>query len=562
MPAPTISTTVSVPTSQCAPCRAFFDATATVTDLSDDFADPIYIWLFGDGDAPVFTTGARAGQSSNIAFGPIAAHVYRTPGVKTWALLVMDGTLSSYTSGTITVADPDTYFAGTNTVAVSADTLPVAGVGGVPAGALCVTNADWDSIVNSYKGKRVLLKCGDTFAHDSQPSNVEVAVQRYGSHGTGARPVIQYDPAVTSAMIIFDNGVSEDVVFYGIDIDGNGATPGLFNDINGVTDDLVFDDCIIRDVEDGIVTTSDSVLGATANFCTVGPIIGGSGRNAFFLTGGRAAVIGNDVQAVQIGEHCLRSMGMQKGVFSDNNLSGSSTDFGGKATFALRPNGGRASQYIINSHNKIHVRDYAGLHMETSVNDVLSFGNFYTTDGGDCIRTNGNRLTVSNEVINATNSTGAVILLLDNSNDPGIAQNIRLFNNTIYNETEQTNWAAMDIDAGCVTGIVAKNNLVYAPGVTSTATVINDASTVATVGGNSSNAQAKSTSPEFAGPLTSVAGFRVSVASYAVQDGVSAVVPVSALGNDALGGFDKTGDNRVGAVVPRAQALCRGVASP
>lgn len=342
MATPTPNITVSYPASLLPPCKAFFDNAAVVdADAARPYRDVFQMWGFGDDDGTTFTAGSIAGHGRNYSYGPLAIHVYRTKGVKRWSnLCISPGGQAIITTGTVTIADPDTYFAGTNTVAVgaSAGTLPVAGVtAGVPAGALCVVNSSWDSILDTYKGKRLLGVGGDTFMHSVQPSNVEVMVQRYGSCGSG-RPKLRFDPAVTSQCLVFDNGASGDVAFSNWEIDGTTSVAQVFADINGHTDEFLLDQCYIHDVEDGFVCVKDDAAGWVAHDSIIGPIIGGSGRNSVFQTGTKMGLVGCDLPVTDIGEHNLRMMGVYKGVYSNNTLRGSSTNFGGKSTFAVRPN--------------------------------------------------------------------------------------------------------------------------------------------------------------------------------------------------------------------------------
>ena len=91
---------VSSRVSGVAPLAVFFDATGTTASSTPrPFHDLEYRWDFGDVGSGTWTTGSSAGVSSrNTATGPVAAHVFETPGTytiarsfpdwKTWALCV------------------------------------------------------------------------------------------------------------------------------------------------------------------------------------------------------------------------------------------------------------------------------------------------------------------------------------------------------------------------------------------------------------------------------------------------------------------------------------------
>jgi len=184
-------------TSGVAPLAVFFDASAT-TDTgvtTHPFHDLEYRWNFGDAASGTWANGAQPGVSSkNSATGPVAAHVFETPGTYTISLTAFDGTNPATTNTTITVQDPNIVFAGTNTVCVSANSLPTQGVGGCPSGAAVAQQASFPTIVSSYAttGKRVLLKRGDTFASPSVVSLVNTGPGILGAYGSGVKPQINH----------------------------------------------------------------------------------------------------------------------------------------------------------------------------------------------------------------------------------------------------------------------------------------------------------------------------------------------------------------------------------
>jgi hypothetical protein len=229
----TLSNTVSR-LSGVAPLSVFFDASGTTaTATTKPIHELEYRWTFGDTNLspPVtvtnpaatgtstWNTGSKPGASlRNKATGPVAAHVYETPGTYTVTLDVTDGTTNSVTNTCtqIVVQNPDDtpgapgVFTGANTVCVAGwnspaktalSLIPIPGTGGCPAGADRVVQPNFTTAINTYAktGKRVLFKRGDTFLSTPYSSNGNYFTSSItatgpgivGAFGTGVPPVIQ-----------------------------------------------------------------------------------------------------------------------------------------------------------------------------------------------------------------------------------------------------------------------------------------------------------------------------------------------------------------------------------
>ena len=109
-----------------APLGVIFDCTGTTDDDSSvsPFRDLLYRHDFGDfveGSAGKWAYGANTNMSRNTDSGPIAAHVFESPGTYTVRSEVTDGVTVSRTTTTIVVSDPDEVYAGLNTVCLSLD---------------------------------------------------------------------------------------------------------------------------------------------------------------------------------------------------------------------------------------------------------------------------------------------------------------------------------------------------------------------------------------------------------------------------------------------------------
>lgn len=182
-------------TSGTGPLFVHFDASGTVAPAvtSNPFRDLLYRWDFGDEDVTTWDVGARPGELKKNRFtGPIAGHVYETPGTYTVTLSVYDG--ANWTSGTttITVAEPTTVYSGSKTICVSSTGLPVAGVGGVPVGAQCFQLATVELALAKITGtdNRLLFKRGDTFTSSGTTYAPNFTGITIGAYGTGGKPIV------------------------------------------------------------------------------------------------------------------------------------------------------------------------------------------------------------------------------------------------------------------------------------------------------------------------------------------------------------------------------------
>lgn len=191
-----------------APLAVFFDATgSTATATARPFHDLEYRWDFGDRTGAVlnlsppligtstWNSGSRSGISlRNTATGPVAAHVFETPGTYTVALSITDGTHTVSNNCTrIEVLDPELAFANSNTICVAATIKPLQGKDGCPAGAKTVQQTDFPAVIGSYAktGKRILFKRGDTFRAESSAKITSTGPGTIGSYGSGALPLIK-----------------------------------------------------------------------------------------------------------------------------------------------------------------------------------------------------------------------------------------------------------------------------------------------------------------------------------------------------------------------------------
>ena len=181
-----------------APQALFFDATATscsagecgaAESANNSFRNLQYSWDFGDPGKGTWPTGAAAletGQDKNVEYGPVAFHVYDTPGTFNGSVTVTDGTTTSVENFTVEIDDPDLFFAGTLTRCISTSGTFT----NCPSGASTSTSTLYGSSVNAAitaGARRILFREGETLSAGGSVSlgvNGPVQIGVFGASGT------------------------------------------------------------------------------------------------------------------------------------------------------------------------------------------------------------------------------------------------------------------------------------------------------------------------------------------------------------------------------------------
>ncbi|TGV01540.1 T9SS type A sorting domain-containing protein [Flavivirga rizhaonensis] len=323
-----------------APLSVLFDATMT-TD-TDNAIDPFrqlgYSFCFDD---PGSGTWAHSGLSKNIETGgPLAAHVFDTPGVYEVRVVVRNpnGSTSEATE-TITVLDPDVHYSNTNTVVISTDS----NFTGAPNGAQQIANATswpaWES------NKRYLLKTGDDFTALGVIRITDRSNFHLGSFGSGSKPQVTQvivDMDEDNAATPPENGVIQgldspfilqrlmfnNLLVYQNDVIGNGAN-------------IVFTSANTWYAVNQRGTSSPSDWKQPGSIFIVENHVNMLGDptgylNAIAGLAHHVAVLGNTSE--QAKEHTLRIFGTYKSVIGHNLLSGPATD-NLRTDFKLMSNG-------------------------------------------------------------------------------------------------------------------------------------------------------------------------------------------------------------------------------
>jgi len=556
-------------TSGVAPLAVFFDATGTTSPsvTSRPFHDIEYRWDFGDpavGATATWSSGSRAGVSSkNEATGPVAAHVFETPGTYTVTLTVTDGTNTDTTTVTITVDNADDIFAAGNTICVGATTLPIGGAGGCPAGAAVLTQANFNTAINGNINtkKRLLFKRGDTFASTSDANIAVTGPGIIGVFGTGNAPIVN----VTGNNAAFrlsnqDTPTIKDWRIMDLEINGNSGPTSQGVYAEGGINQITALRLNIRNVHfgfqfSGSILDSHNSSGHPGHTLwdqiaivdsTISTLIGGGGGNGIYMTSQRLMLLGNAISNSTAAEHIVRLPNTFRGVLSNNTLSNPASDkhtvkmhakvYGVSPTsfteqIVLSDNrftGGTGSAWIVaigpqnagddeRVRNVIVERNWFAPEADTQIPLVI-----WAQD-----------VTVRNNLFDLTGNLIHVGAEVTQRGIEPAPANVSFYNNTFYSNSTG-NFIPIRFILGA--GHIAKNNLGYAPISTSRDMI----SGTATIANNTSDAGIL-VSPGFASLTPSVpADFSLGSGSNALNQG--AAVPVFSdffrLSRPQNGGFD------------------------
>ncbi|MBU1777439.1 MAG: PKD domain-containing protein [Gammaproteobacteria bacterium] len=339
-----------------APFAVFFDATETATTPSTPrpFHDLEYRWNFGDDagslSGTTWSTGSRAGVSSrNAATGPVASHVFETPGTYIVTLSATDGTNTvTNECAKIVVQNPDDVFAGANTICIGAAApLPVPGSDGCPVGAVAVLQQNFAEAIGTYAqtGKRVLFRKGDTFSTTTTASLTSNGPGTVGAFGNGANPAVRMSG--NTNILKFSSATTPEIGDWRVidlELDGMSGT-----NTNGIVADGGFKNFLalrlhvhhtgggiiegtsILDwwINDGVPSHAghtlyedmaivDSVISGIPGCNDAGPVCGWG----IFLAGIRSVAMGNYIDNLDDGgTHTIRSGYLVKGIISNNTLA-------------------------------------------------------------------------------------------------------------------------------------------------------------------------------------------------------------------------------------------------
>lgn len=496
---------VSARTSGVAPLSVFFDASGTTAPsaTSRPFHDLEYRWTFGDATAGTWVYGAQPGSSKNTATGPVASHVFETPGTYTVTMTAFDGTNTATTNSIITVSDPNTVFAGMNTICVAQLTTPVAGANGCPAGALTVMQPNFATAINTYAlaGKRLLFKRGDTFTGSTSGvihSNGPGIIGAYGVItdpkpiliGAGTTYIIEPARGTTGDWRIMDLALNGRSTINGANVAIN--TTGSFDqvtllrlDITGVHSGIAASHWALSpgDVSYDQWSIQDSTVSGIPN-CNWNAHYDCNWR--IYVVGTRWSIQGNYLDAqgnpttgYSGGSHVVRMEMLQKSLISNNTITGAGVfqhniklhawawdgSGGGNAT------AGTYTEKVIIADNKIQgganpwqvslgPQDTGS---DERVRDIILERNWFTSNSATQVPMHiaSSETTIRNNICDLTGAAWHTCVLLDLGGVAPDPSYVRIYNNTFYSGSAG-DFNGVDINA-LVTNTTVRNNLGSAP---------------------------------------------------------------------------------------------------
>lgn len=527
------------------PLAVFFDATGTTSaTTTNPFGDLLYIWNFGDSGAGTFSNGARSGISKNVAYGPVAAHVYETAGTYTPTLTVFDGLAAqTYTLPDIVVS---AWANDANTIAVSTS----GDFTGAPAGSTQVTSSDFDtpggtSLATSLNaGKRVLFCGGETFTASATTTYTGASGAYLGAYGTGS-PIVNWTGAVSGTGFIRIGGTGTDLRIVGIEFDGTGTSGMIFMTAqNTAWSNILIMNNHVHDLAQYMNNIDWASSGGFGLFVsgnrfdspdptmTTDMVLPGDGS--------KVSILGNYFDNNNLGQQVVRSNSNTKVVISANTLQGAfGTSGNQKSTIDVRGNAVVTNVYAVVSDNRIYVKNgFSGVY--TQEGGGTSLGGYYTNiernyisdvtsavGGSNGIVTNSKQTRVRNNVIDASNKAilNGITLRDDNSSGSIPSTDVHVNDNTLYTAQASGSFTGINVsNSGTVqgTGNTVQNNLIYSPSITATA--VSDAGNIATKSNNTGNVGAVGTNPNFTSATpAAVADFVLTAGSYALQAGLYSI---------------------------------------
>ena len=561
-----------------APLAVFFDATGTVSsDTARPFHDIEYRWNFGESAGPgigAWSQGSRPGLNGrNTAIGPVAGHVYETPGTYTVNASDAPGTVSYQCQ--ITVEDPDVVFAGARTACFSTS----GDFAGCPAGASQVTTADFDSVRSAATAtnsvRRLLMRRNERWSLATTASFTVLGPGLIGAFGSGSDPVIEpttgfpaagaflsFSSGSTPTMkdwrlvdvkldassrptdrlrgVVASGGIDQLTLLrmttdtmrlsiefseYVLDAWNNSATATLHGhhewDQLSVVDMTVLNmpaTLVGNELPYGVYLGAERLFFAGNSIDGHGTAAAGVSHNARFTYLAKAAISNNTFQRPGPTEHCIKlhskewgdtgvagSQGLGEGYtrwvhIADNKFVSA---YGGWPIGIGYPSSDpaefRGKDIILERNWQLAGPAVGGRFQNLWWPDTTSRNNIFDLSGGGPDR------------------IGIYVGRRGPTQPP--PDRVHIYNNTFFSSTPGAGFVAVNIGADAP-NVVVRNNLAYAPYDSLRTMVVGtgDPNAPLVASNNSSDLRRD---PLFAGPPSTVSGFKVTAGSYAVKSGIA-----------------------------------------
>jgi hypothetical protein len=492
-----------------APLAVFFDASATTaTGVSKPFHDLEFRWKFNDAPGEFWTAGSRTatGSTRNEATGPVAAHVFKTPGTYLIEVTITDGTNTVVNDCLqIAVLDPDVVFSGTNTVCLSTSGT----FGGCPAGALnvntTVTGENLVAAITNYAttGKRVLFRVGETWDAPTQAIVASTGPGTIGSYsaggvGVGGTARFRATANIAEAILQLSRASTPGLADWRVmdlEFDGNGNANRQAVNSGGGINQVTLLRLNMHDVHNGLMLDSSTLDFAKASNpahtiwdqialvdSVTNNITGVSSALSIYASAWRFMLLGNSLDNNGGGEHTVRLPSVVGGVISNNTMQGQGSAAGGKHAFTLRADvhgttgveGGYDTQRVVVSDNKFLGRAGSDSTVTYSpqgsvderVYDVITERNWFVAGGGATGTQNSlviiaREQTVRNNLFDTTGGRAHTAILVHDGLTVGSNQ-VRIYHNTMYSNDVDNDFSAVGVRSGAL-NVTVRNNVAFAP---------------------------------------------------------------------------------------------------
>lgn len=554
-----------------APLAVFFDASATTATAAPvrPFHDLGFSWNFGDAASGNWGdsgggSGTGVNPSRNVAHGPLAAHVFETPGTYRVNVTVTDGTnTASNNCIEIAVLDANIVFAGAATTCFSAS----GNFAGCPAGATQVTTSDFKAaIATATPLSRLLFARGDVFNAAARPQLNSNGPGIIGAFGAGARPRIVQTPGNQIMLVTSGTTAISDWRIMDLEFDGllDTLPTGVQSGAAGGSQFTLLR-LSIHDVNTGLqfsgpapgghllwdqLTIADSVLQRINDG-------GGGGGLGMFLMATRLALLGNLIDDTTGAEHALRIQYADRAVIQANDLGLPATTKHAltiRAADVARFTAPNVTQKVVVTDNlnrgglsaQIIAIQPSAATIDERLRDIIVDGNFVRAGPSAQfgIIASSDEITVRNNVLDMTGGVAFNCMNFARSGSEPAHSGIRVYNNTCFSNSAGGGAMVVVRLDNTNTNVTLSNNLGFAPNLTGSSVLLFDAGSTGVTGGSGTFGNASdplTTSPLFVNAGgASISDYAVTGASFAIGGGVAVPVFTDTFRNNRpLGGtFD------------------------